>query len=118
MIEEDMQDFLDGFFVEPVDPITDCIITPFLDRDGYPIRIFIRKRGGQYYLFHEKGRIITEKKTGRGQSEDLKERWRSVLRRFDVYHINGEITAEATAESLPLRFRNMVQALILLDAMY
>lgn len=118
MIEGGVCDFLDGFLKEAVDPITDCIVTPFPDRDEVPIRIFIRQRNNQFYLFHEKGRIIREEQIGRGMPEDRKEEFRRVLRRFDVYHINGEITTEATAENLSARFRNMVQALIALDAMF
>jgi len=41
-----------------------------------------------------------------------------VLRRFDVYHINGEISTEATKDNLPVRMKNLLQALILLDYMF
>ena len=118
MIEGAICNFLDEFQREATDPITDCIVTPFLDREGIPIRIFIRQRNNQFYLFHEKGRIITEEQVGRGMPEERRKEIREILRRFDVYHINGEITTGATAESLPARFRNMVQALITLDAMF
>ncbi|HOX35808.1 MAG TPA: DUF1828 domain-containing protein [Methanoregulaceae archaeon] len=118
MIEGAICSFLDGFLREATDPITDCIVTPFPDREGIPIRIFIRQRNNQFYLFHEKERIIREEQVGRGMPEDRKEDFRRVLRRFDVYYINGEITTGATAESLPARFRNLLQALITLDAMF
>jgi hypothetical protein len=49
---------------------------------------------------------------------EIKENLRTVLRRFDVYHINGEISTEATRENFPSRLRNLIQALILLDAMF
>jgi len=118
MIEGEICAFLDGFFIEPLDPVTECVVTPFVDRNGFPIRVFIRKRGGQFYLFHEKGRIVPKEDSARKMPHDRRERLRAVLRRFDVYHINGEITTEATAESLPLRFRNMLQALVVLDTMF
>jgi len=118
MIEGELRGFLSGFTVEHFDPVTDLVTTPFADKNGNPIRIYVRQRGSQFYLFNEKDRIFAREKIGRFIRHEQKESLREILRRFDVYHINGEISTEATRENLPLRLRNMVQALILLDVMF
>jgi hypothetical protein len=118
MIEGEMQEFLGGFSIEQIDPVTDLVTTPFADKEGNPIRIFVRQRGSQFYLFNEKDKIFNREKIGRFVRHEVKENLRAVLRRFDVYHISGEISTEATKESLPVRLRNLLQALILLDAMF
>lgn len=110
--------FVAGFAIEPLDPSTDLVTTPFRDKTGSLIRIFIRKRGSQYYLFNEKEKIFNREKIGRFIPREDKELLRDVLRRFDVYHINGEISTEATADNLPDRLRNLTQALILLDTLF
>jgi len=118
MIEGEIQNFCEGFVVEQVDPVTDCVTTPFLDKKGAPIRIFIRQKGSQFYLFNEKGKIFDPSNFGRFAPEEDKEDLRAILRRFDLYHIGDEISAETTAEGLALRFRNMLQAFILLDVRF
>jgi hypothetical protein len=118
IIEGELRSFLDGFTIEVFDDTTDLVTTPFSDKDGHPIRIFVRQRGSQYYLFNEKDRIFNREKIGRWVRHEVKENLRTVLRRFDVYHINGEISTEATRENFPSRLRNLIQALILLDAMF
>jgi hypothetical protein len=117
MIEGEMKGFLEGFTIKPFDATTDLVTTPFSDKEGNPIRIFVRQRGSQYYLFNEKGRVFNREKIGRWVRHEVKENL-TVLRRFDVYHINGEISTEATGENFPSRLRNLMQALILLDAMF
>ena len=118
MIEEEIQNFCAGFIVEPVDPVTDCVVTPFQDKKGDPIRIFIRQKGSQYHLFNEKGKIFDPENFGRFAPQEDKDDLRAILRRFDLYHIDDEISADTTAENLPQRFRNMVQAFILLDVRF
>lgn len=118
MIEGELQSLLEGFAVGPVDPATDVVTTPFSDRDGNAIRIFVRRRGSQYYLFHEKGRIFGPEKIGRFTRPEVREKLRDVLRRFDVYNINGEISTEATGENLPARMKNLIQALVVIDGMF
>ena len=118
IIEGELRSFLDGFTIEVFDDTTDLVTTPFFDKDGHPIRIFVRQRGSQYYLFNEKDRIFNREKIGRWVRHDVKENLKTVLRRFDVYHINGEISTEATRENFPSRLRNLIQALILLDTMF
>lgn len=118
MIEKELQAFLRGFAIEQRDPMTDLVTTPFTDKNGNPIRIFVRQRGSQYYLFNETGKIFNREKIGRFMRHGAKEKLREVLRRFDVYHIRGEISTEATSANLPARLRNLVQALILLDEMF
>lgn len=118
MIGEELRVLLDGYAVEQLDPATDLVTTPFLDKGGNQIRIFVRRRGSQYYLFNEKDKIFSREKRGRFLPHTVKEELREVLRRFDVYHIEGEISTEATAENLPARIRNLTQALIVLDAMF
>lgn len=118
MIEEELRGFLDGFTIEPFDATTDLVTTPFSDKNGYPIRIFVRQRGSQFYLFNEKDKIFNRERIGRWVRHDVKESLKTILRRFDVYHINGEISTEATRENLPARLRNLLQALILLDVMF
>lgn len=118
MIEVELQGLLTGFAVEHLNPATDLVTTPFLDRSGTPIRIFVRQRGSQFYLFNEKDRIFTKEKVRRFNRNEVKENFKEVLRRFDVYHINGEISTEATRDNLSLRLRNLIQALILIDMMF
>lgn len=118
IIEGEVRSFLDGFAIEVFDDTTDLITTPFSDRGGHPIRIFVRQRGSQFYLFNEKDKIFNREKIGRWVRHEVKENLKTVLRRFDVYHINGEISTEATRENFPSRLRNLIQALILLDAMF
>lgn len=118
MIEGELQNLLEGFAVEQIDPATDIVTTPFTDKNGDVIRIFVRRRGSQYYLFNEKDKIFNREKIGRFVRHEKKENLRELLRRFDVYHIEGEISTEATADNLPARLRNIIQALILLDVMF
>lgn len=118
MIEGELRVFLSGFTVEYPDPVTALITSPFVDKRGSPIRMYVRQRGSQFYLFNEKDRIFAPEKIGRFTRHEQKESLREILRRFDVYHINGEIATEATRENLPLRLRNLLQALILLDVMF
>jgi len=118
MIEGGVKGFLSGFTIEPFDATTDLVTTPFSDKEGGPIRIFVRQRGSQFYLFNEKDRVFNREKIGRWVRHEVKENLKAVLRRFDVYHINGEISTEATGENFPSRLRNLIQALILLDAMF
>jgi hypothetical protein len=117
MIEKELQGFLEGFRIEPVDEMTDVVTTPFSDNRGSPIKIFVRQRGSQFYLFNEKDRVFLPEKIGRWVRLEVKDNFRTILRRFDAYHINGEISTEATRENLPARLRNLIQALILLDAL-
>ncbi len=118
MIEGNLQGFMAGFTIEQLDPVTDLVTTPFSDKEGNPIRIYVSRRGSQFYLYNERDRIFNREKIGRFVRHDAKERLREVLRRFDVYHINGEISTEATRDNLPVRLKNLLQALILLDAMF
>jgi hypothetical protein len=118
MIEKELQGFLDGFTIEPLDETTDVVTTPFSDKRGSPIKIFVRKRGSQFYLFNEKDRVFSPEKIGRWVRHEVKENFRMMLRRFDAYHINGEISTEATRENLPARLRNLLQVLILLDTLF
>ncbi len=118
MIEGELRGFLDSFTIAPFDKTTDVVTTPFSDKRGNPIRIFVRQRGSQYYLFNEKDKIFNREKIGRWVPHEVKENLKAVLRRFDAYHINGEISTEATRDNLPARLRNLLQALILLDAMF
>ncbi|OPY37402.1 MAG: hypothetical protein A4E35_01318 [Methanoregula sp. PtaU1.Bin051] len=118
MIEVEMQRFLAGFAVEQLDPETDRVTTPFSDRDGRSIRIYVNRRGSQFYLSCGNDRTFGPDRIGRSARQDARERLREVLRRFDVYHINGEISTEATKDNLPVRLKNLLQALILLDVMF
>jgi len=118
MIEKGLRGFLDGFMIEPVDETTDVITTPFPDKSGFPIKIFVRQRGSQFYLFDERERIFNREKIGRWVRREVKESLKAILRRFDVYHINGEVSTDATRENLPARLRNLLQALILLDTLF
>ncbi len=114
----ELQGRLRGFLVEQIDPATALVTTPFFDKDGNAIRVFIRQRGSQYYLFNEKEKIPAGESprlfTRQGEREHLRE----ILRRFDVYNIDGEISTEATGGNLAERLCNLVQALILLDGMF
>jgi hypothetical protein len=118
MIEGELRVFLESYTIEPFDETTDVVTTPFFDKNGFPIRIFVKQRGSQYYLFNEKDKIFNRQKIGRWVPHEVKENLKTVLRRFDAYHINGEISTEATRDNLPSRIRNLLQALILLDAMF
>jgi hypothetical protein len=118
MIEAELQGFLAGFTVEHLDSVTDLVTTPFSDKKRNPIRVFVRQRGSQFYLFNEKDKIFVRDRIGRFVRHEQKESLREVLRRFDVYHIDGEISTEATRENLPQRLCNLVHALILLDVMF
>jgi hypothetical protein len=118
MIEEELRGFSNSVTIEHIDEATDVVTTRFIDKNGYPIRIFVRQRGSQYYLFNEKARIFRHEKIGRWGHNEAKDRFKEILRRFDVYHINGEISTEATKDNLPARLRNLLQALIVLDATF
>jgi len=50
MIEGELQGFLAGFTIEQLDTGTDLVTTPFSDKEGNPIRIYICRRGSQFYL--------------------------------------------------------------------
>lgn len=118
MIAGELELFLSGFMIEQLDPVTDLVTTPFIDKNGCAIRILVRQRGSQYYLFNEKDKVFNREKIGRFVHHEVKERLRTILRRFDVYHIEGEISTEATKENLTVRLRNLLQALIILDTMF